>query len=144
MLTSNARGNDLRLSKSIFVRANLKASFGSPVQAISGRRTTRSCWEYERKAAADAVRHLTGVSGISNEIILKPTVQPTAVKDAMEKALKRNAEIDARNVKVTTDGSKVTLSGRVRSWAEKDAAGRAASSTPGVLCVQNDITLSFG
>jgi osmotically-inducible protein OsmY len=45
------------------------------------------------------VRYLPGVKGVSNKITLKPSVQPTAVKAAIEKALKRNAEIDAEDIK---------------------------------------------
>ena len=55
-------------------------------------------WEFERNSAEDAVSYLTGVKGVSNNITLKPSAQPTAVKDAIEKALKRNAEIDAENI----------------------------------------------
>ena len=66
-------------------------------------------WEFQRSAARDSVRFLAGVKGVTNEITLKPTVQPSAVKAAIEKALVRNAEIDAENVKVAADGGKVTL-----------------------------------
>ena len=98
-------------------------------------------WEYQRNAARDAVCFMPGVKGVSNDITIKPMVQPSAVKHAIEKALVRNAKIDAGTVTVATDGGKVTLSGSVRSWDERNEACSAAWSAPGVNNVRNDIAV---
>jgi osmotically-inducible protein OsmY len=100
-------------------------------------------WEFQQRAATDSVRFLAGVKGVSNNITVKPTIQPAAVKDAIEKALVRNAEIDAGTVKVAASGGAVTLSGSVRSWGEKNQAEAAAWNAPGVNSVQNDIVVSY-
>ena len=99
-------------------------------------------WDFQRKAAFDAVRYLPGVVGASNDITVKPTVQPSAVKEAIEKALKRDAELDAEEIVVRTDGGKVTLSGNVHSWADRNDAGQAAWNAPGVTAIQNDLTVT--
>jgi osmotically-inducible protein OsmY len=99
-------------------------------------------WEFQRSAAADAIRYLAGVKGVTNDISVKPTAMPAAVKSAIEKALVRHAEIDAGNVQVTADGGTVTLSGSVRSWGEKDEAALAAWNAPGVTNVRNQIVVT--
>ena len=97
--------------------------------------------EYRKENAENAVRHLIGLRGISNLITVKPTVSPTEVKTKIEAALQRNAALDAKRITVTGSGAKVTLSGKVRSWTERDEAARAAWAAPGVLQVENLITV---
>ena len=99
-------------------------------------------WGFQRQAAFDAVRYLPGVIRVTNNITIKPSIRPGDVKNAIEKALKRNAAIDAAAISVKTDGGKVTLSGRVHSWTECDEAGLAAWGAPGVTQVENDIVVS--
>ena len=99
-------------------------------------------WEFERTAAYDAIRHLMGVKGVSNEISLKVKTQPSDIKTRIEEALKRSAETDAKNIRVSIDGSCVTLSGDVHSFAESEDARFAAWSAPGVMIVQNDLRIA--
>jgi osmotically-inducible protein OsmY len=98
-------------------------------------------WQYQRDAAARAVRDLTGVRGVTNNITLKPHVQAGDVQAKIEAAFKRSAEIDARRVNVVASDGKVILSGNVRSWAERQEAERAAWAAPGVTQVEDRIAV---
>jgi osmotically-inducible protein OsmY len=98
-------------------------------------------WEYQRAAAAHAVRDLTGVRGVTNIIALEPHISVSDVKSKIEAALKRSAEVDARRINVGVTDGKVILSGNVHSWFERDEARRAAWAAPGVKEVDDLITI---
>jgi len=100
-------------------------------------------WAYQRWAAVAAVRDLVGVAGVNDEIVIKTHVQSKDVKVKIESALQRLASREAKAIKVDIDreGS-VTLSGRVDSWSERNAARHAAWAAPGVKNVVDRISVS--
>ena len=96
-------------------------------------------WNFQREEAGKSIRRLKGVIGVTNLITVKPRLKATDVKTKIEEALTRNAQIDAQHIKVEVDGSKVILTGTVRSWAEREDAEHAAWAARGVGKVENRV-----
>ena len=94
-------------------------------------------WGYQRTTAEDAVRRLTGVTGVSNQVAVKARPTSAGIKTRIEQAFKRSAEVDASRIAADIMDGTVTLRGTVRTWAEKQEAERVAWGSPGVVRVQN-------
>ncbi|MFZ6014340.1 MAG: BON domain-containing protein [Bacteroidota bacterium] len=99
-------------------------------------------FEYEKRYAQDCVEDLVGVRGVSNNITIK--AKPIDTKDILHKisaAFHRSATVDSSSIKIETSVGKVTLRGKVRSWAEKKEAENIAWAAPGVMSVDNKIEI---
>ncbi|CAM3310550.1 BON domain-containing protein [Asticcacaulis taihuensis] len=99
-------------------------------------------WQFQKSAAEAAVRRLSGIKGISNLIKLPPQVAGTNVKQRIEDALKRNAEVEAQRIQVGVNGSKVILNGSVDTWHERNVAESAAWAVPGVTMVEDHLRIA--
>jgi len=99
-------------------------------------------WDYQRTSVEKTVRPLIGVTGVVNQITLKPRTTPADVTSLIEGALKRQAEREAKRVEIAVNGTTVTLRGSVHSWQERDAAAGAAWSAPGVRSVINELRVA--
>jgi osmotically-inducible protein OsmY len=99
-------------------------------------------WQFQRDAADRCVRYLRGVVGVTNEISIKPSAKWIDVKIKIEDAFRRNADLDARRISVVTSDGRVTLTGTVRTWSERDAAVSSAWAAPGVTRVEDDLVIS--
>lgn len=98
-------------------------------------------WQYQRQDAADSVRYLPGVTGVSNQIAIKPALSASVVKSDIEAALKRRATADSKAITVGVHGGDVTLSGTVHSWAERETAITSAWGSTGVCRVVDQMNL---
>lgn len=96
---------------------------------------------YQRRAAERAVRGLRGVKEIENHISIQVRVDETDIKKEITKEFHRNAQIDAEQVKVSVSKGEVTLTGKVRSYAELKEASKAAWSMPGINSVKNQLVI---
>ena len=98
-------------------------------------------WEFQRRTVEKAIRPLMGVVGISNEITLRIRPLAANVSRTIEAALTRQAIREAKHIQVSVDGSTVTLTGKVHSWQERDAAQGVAWTAPGVRAVINELSV---
>ena len=97
----------------------------------------------QREGAYKVVHSLAGVKGVTNLIVVRPRLSLQALRQKIEEALVRSAQLDARHITVEVNNGRVTLTGTVKSWVEKAEAERQACSAPGVIAVDNRITVSY-
>jgi osmotically-inducible protein OsmY len=96
-------------------------------------------WFTQKEAAAAAIQHVPGVRAVVNYIEVSPKPAFRDVHRRIVAALHRNADLDARNLRVDVSGDIVTLTGTVGSLLQREAAEHGAASAPGIRRVQNRI-----
>ncbi|MDA6071555.1 BON domain-containing protein [Flavobacterium sp. AC] len=100
-------------------------------------------WNFQRKAAENAIRNLEGVRGVMDKIIIEAEINNELEKLIVEKALKRSWILDIGNIKVRVDGKTIFLSGIVSSLLQKEEAEKIAWNTTGVWQVDNKLFVEF-
>lgn len=96
----------------------------------------------QRADAERVVRGLSGVRGVVNMIgVQAKPVDPERIKGDIEEALERQAEREARRIGVQVKDGVVTLTGRIRSWAERNAVDRVVGFAPGVRRVDDQLVV---
>ena len=96
-------------------------------------------WNYQRNRAEHAVRYLTGVRGVANQLSVKTKPMPGDVRDKIRKALARHAGQEVDRLSITVEDGTVTLRGTVDSWSDRDEIERAVWDAPGVTRVKNKL-----
>jgi osmotically-inducible protein OsmY len=99
-------------------------------------------WDYQRHEVERMVRHVRGVVGVTNNIVVTPPVSPARVQAEIEEAFKREAEVDARHISVAVSDHTAKLYGHVHSLNEADAATAAAAAAPGVASVESHLVVT--
>ncbi|TKT86532.1 BON domain-containing protein [Dyadobacter frigoris] len=100
-------------------------------------------WNYQREAAKRLIKNLIGIKGVTNLITIKSETHDEIEKMGIESALTRNWSIREQDIHVKVDGTKVTLTGNVESWYQKEEAGRIAWNAPGVVTVDNELLVEY-
>jgi osmotically-inducible protein OsmY len=106
--------------------------------------TGSAAYQFERDEAERVAGNLVGVLWVENDIDLTaPPARAADVRQEIQKALARDAKLDAQGLTVETSGGTVTLSGMVSSWAEHDSAIAAAWAAPGVSSVKDELFVDY-
>ncbi len=105
--------------------------------------TGRLHWNFQRMAAEAAIRKLSGVIGVSNQIELTQTANAGDMRRRITDALKRHAEVEAERIRIDVrDDGRVTIEGDVDDWEERQAVERAVWAAPGVKSVDDRMRIS--
>jgi osmotically-inducible protein OsmY len=97
---------------------------------------------FQRHEVERMVRHVRGVAGVTNTITVTPPARPERVEEAIEDTFKREAEVDARHIRVEVSDHTAKLYGHVHSLKEASAARAAAAAAAGIAMVESHLVVS--
>jgi len=100
-------------------------------------------WHFQKEAAKTLISNLPDIKWVTNSIVIKSESIAKVEKEDVENALKRNWELVNKNILVSVSHNKVTLNGKVHSWVQKDEAARIAWNAPGIVDVDNQLTVDY-
>jgi osmotically-inducible protein OsmY len=108
--------------------------------------TGRVAWYFEKLAAEQDIHRLHGVVGVSNQIVIDGRragreVDVIKINDNIMHALKRSWFFDEQTIHVAASDGHVRLTGTARTPHDRQVAAAAAWAGPGVVSVENDITV---
>lgn len=98
-------------------------------------------WGYQKDIAFKDASKISGIMRVDNFIKVSPTVNKEVIRDKIEDAFERQADLEAGKIQVRTEGHKVILSGKVDSWNQRSIAERAAWAAPGVSQVEDNLVV---
>jgi osmotically-inducible protein OsmY len=99
-------------------------------------------YEYQRREVERMVRQVRGVIDVIDTITIKSAARGEEVQKIIEDAFKREAEVDARHIRVEVTDHTAALYGHVHSLKEASAARAAAASAPGIATVESHLVIS--
>jgi len=99
-------------------------------------------YDFQRREVERMVRQVRGVTGVTDAITVKPPASTEKVQALIEDAFKREAEVDARHIRVEVSDHTAMLHGHVHSMREEFAARLAAAAAPGVATVESHLVVS--
>ena len=98
-------------------------------------------WQFQKDAVINTVKDITGLKGVTCLVTIKPVINVPVIREAINAALERSADIEASRIIVETAGNKIILIGKARSWRERNEVVRAAWCAPGVMEVEDDLII---
>ncbi len=99
-------------------------------------------WQYQKDAATNSIKDIVGLKGLTNQILITPPIDIPVLIDNIKYAFERCADIISDDIIIETEGGKVILHGKVRSWAERREVERAAWCCPGVKEVEDELVVA--
>ena len=98
-------------------------------------------WKYQKDAAYNSAGHITGVLGVTDDIVVRNTPSTADVRERILAAFKRSSDADGSSIRVVAESGTVTLGGKVHGSHERVIAERAAWGAPGVYRVEDNIVV---
>jgi osmotically-inducible protein OsmY len=96
----------------------------------------------QKRTAEENVRGLSGIRGVSNNILIESDALAQRVTQKIDELFVRNARLSAHRISITACDHRIILSGCVRSLIEREEAEMAAWTVPGVAHVVNRLRAS--
>jgi osmotically-inducible protein OsmY len=129
--------SELRLPETVSVKVkNSVATLEGEVESYS-----------QRHEAGRAISTIPGIKQVENRIRLRPSAvsvstPPDEIRSRIAERFVRQAELDARGIRVELTDSRVVLEGTVHSLAEASEAEDVAWDIPGVVQVENRLQIA--
>jgi osmotically-inducible protein OsmY len=99
-------------------------------------------YPYQRDEVERQVRHVRGVIGVTNDVEVRPAASAVQVEEQIEEALRRQAELDARSVRVEVSDHTARIYGHVHTLHEAEVIRKAAAAAPGVSRVESYVAVT--